>query len=99
MGNRRHLNVIPGTTVSDEPRPAPRLPRDIVLAVIVVAILLAGVGAGGAFPPQPDAVEPQPGTTAAGQQNIVLQPSSEFVYFPDQHVNQGKEVPEHIHAF
>jgi len=90
MSTRRHLNVIPSVTDGDQPRATPRLPRDIVLAVIVVVILFAGVGVGGAFSPQPE---------SQGSLLSVIQPSSDFVYFPGQYVNEAKEPSPDIPTF
>jgi hypothetical protein len=92
MNTSKHLSVIPAITDGDASRAPSGLPLDIALGAIVVAILLTGVAAGGAFAPDWGAPVAEPQASAA-------QPSQEFVYFPSQYVNQGTEIPEPTPTF
>jgi hypothetical protein len=92
MNTSKHLSVIAGANHGNESQSTPRLPRDVVMAVIVSAVLLAGIGAGAAF-------SPDSGTHAVATQAVASQPSQEFVYFPSQYVNQGTEIPEPTPTF
>lgn len=75
-------------------RPESREPmarRDVALAIVIVALLLAGVALGALRAAQAPAV-------AAAIENEA-QEAGEFVYFPSQYVNQGVEVPEDVPTF
>lgn len=90
MNTSKHLSVIRAATDADTSCPPSGLPRDIALAVIVVAILLTGVGAG--------AFAPESGAPVAEPQASASQPQ-EFVYFPSEYVNQATEISEPAPTF
>ena len=71
-------------------RPQSSLRRDLAVALLVAAGLVAGALGGGVLREAPTAVA---ATSAA------VEPSQETVYFPSQYVNQGKEIPEPAPTF
>ena len=91
MNTSQHPSVVPPATDSDAPRARSGFPRDLLLTVVIVALLLA-VALGGS-------VAPHPGAPVAEAQASAPQPTQEFVYFPSQYVNQGTEMPEPTSAF
>ena len=86
------LSVIPGADHYSPDDALSGRPRAIAIAAILVAIFLTGVAAGRSF-------GPESGVPTTDSQASAPQPAQEFVYFPSQYVNQGKEIPEAASTF